>query len=378
MKKLFRITTIPLSLNLLLKNQLLFLNQYFKITAVSSAGKELYIVRDREKVDTISLNMEREISPLKDLISLVRLGKLFLKQSPDIVHANTPKASLLSMISALLARVPYRLYTVTGLRFETEKGIKRWILIWMERITCLCATHVIAESKGVEKMIYLYKLTKKKTFIIGNGNINGVDHYFWDPSKIESAFKKQLKVQYNISENDFVFIFVGRLVTDKGVNELIQAFKALNMNNSIFKLLLVGPREDLLDPLNAESLESLKGNPSIISVGYQEDVRSFLSISNVLVLPSYREGFPNVILQAGAMMVPCIATNVNGVEDVIDGKNGKIIDKRNVLQLKEAMLNMYISYDAIDKSYCREKVLMNYSQDFYFPELLRFYQEIIN
>lgn len=376
MIKLFRITTIPLSLNLLLKNQLQFLNNYFQVTAISSDGDDLYIVRDREKIAIIPLSIEREISVLKDFRSLFNLWITFLKHSPEIVHANTPKGSLLGMIAAMFAGVPYRIYTVTGLRFETETGIKKKVLIWMEKITCFCATQVVAESQGVQKMIYSNNLTRKKTVIIGNGNINGIDQHYWDPLKVDLSRKEQIRNAYDIQAEDFIFIFVGRLVGDKGINELVHAFDQLN--NSKFKLLLVGAAENMLDPLQPESLEILNNNTSIITAGFQDDVRAFMSISNVLVLPSYREGFPNVVLQAGAMEIPCIVTNVNGAEDVIDGKNGRIVAKKDISELRYAMLDLFENYQSLDKSYCREKVVTNYSQEFYYPELLKFYQQVVN
>jgi glycosyltransferase involved in cell wall biosynthesis len=374
--KLIRVTTIPLSLNLLLKNQLKMLNQQFDVVALSSPGDELELVGMREGVRTIEVSMKREISLAHDLISLYKLIKVFHKERPTIVHANTPKGSLLSMIAAFICVVPIRIYTVTGLRYETEYGQKRNLLIWMERLTCKFASHVIAESGGVKAMINKDKLCSKKVEIIGNGNLNGIDNDFWSPGKVDPISLSALRQDYGISTIDFVYIFVGRLVTDKGVNELVRAFKFLDIKNS--KLLLVGPLESDLDPLDEDVLLEIQSNPNILTTGYQSDVRSLLSISDVLVLPSYREGFPNVLLQAGAMGLPVISTDVNGSLDIIvDGKNGKIIEKRNVLALREAMRFMHDNYENFDSKYCIEQAINRFSQKNYYPLLVNFYKKLL-
>ncbi len=372
---MIRITTIPLSLNLLLKNQLKMLNQQFEVVALSAPGDDLKFVGMREGVRTIEVPMKREISLIDDLVSLYELVKVFRRERPTIVHANTPKGSLLSMIASFICGVPFRIYTVTGLRYETEYGKKRSLLIWMERLTCKCASHVIAESGGVKAMIVKDKICSKKVNIIGNGNINGIDNDFWNPGKVDPISLMALRHEYGISSVDFVYIFIGRLVTDKGVNELVRAFKLLDVKNS--KLLLVGPLESDLDSLDKDVLSDIQSNPNILTSGYQSDIRSFLGVSNILVLPSYREGFPNVLLQAGAMGLPVISTAVNGALDVIvDGKNGKIVEKRNVVALKEAMQFMRCNYKDFDSTYCRQQVISRFSQNNYYPLLMNFYKEL--
>lgn len=376
MKKLYRLTTIPVSLNILLKNQLRYLNQYFHVTAVSSPGKYLDELEQREGVQTIAVEFEREINIKKDIKSLLNLIKVLKAGKPDIVHSNTPKSSLIAMLAAKIVGAPCRIYTITGLRFETEHGLKRRILIWMEQVTCRCATHVVAESKGVKRMIEENNLSNKPSVIIGNGNINGIDDKFWNKEKVAEEIKNRLKEELNIEDGDFVFLFVGRLTGDKGVNELVKAFSQVNQEN--IKLILVGPKEETLDALQSDTVQIIDNNDSIKAVGFQSDVRSYMAISHALILPSYREGFPNVILQAGAMMLPCIVTDVNGTEEVIDSKNGIIINKRNVQDLKNAMLSMINDYKSFDKEYCRHKSLSLFSQESFYKELLSFYQKASN
>ncbi|MCX2481810.1 glycosyltransferase family 4 protein [Pedobacter sp. MC2016-15] len=374
--KLARITTIPLSLEVLLKGQLKYLSQYYDVLAVSSPGDKLEIVKEREGVKVSVVKMEREISLFKDIISLWKLFRLFKLERPNIVHSNTPKSSLLSMVAAYLSGVPFRIYTVTGLRFETEEGIKKSILIAMERLTCFFSTHVVAESLGVQMMIAEYKLSNKSSYIIGNGNINGLDEEYWNPYLPQFLNNTALIKELGLSPDHFIFIFVGRLVGDKGVNELIKAFSGLN--NDKFKLLLLGETEQKLDALEQGVVDEIFNNKNILPLGFQADIRPYLAISHSLVLPSYREGFPNVILQAAAMRLPCIVTDVHGAAEVIDKRNGIVIKKRDINSLALALNNMYVSYEEFDKDYCRNKVVNAYSQTFYFPQLVSFYNGLSN
>jgi len=373
---LIRITTVPISLEVLLKGQLKYLNNFYQVIAVSSGGEKLELVREREGVDTRVIEMEREISILKDCRSLFKMINFFRKLKPEIVHSNTPKASLISMIAAWLCNVPHRIYTVTGLRFETATGIKRKILIWMEILTCNCANIVVAESNGVQRILRQNKICKKRTIIIGNGNINGIDEDYWDGLSLDINSNSDIRRKLQIQNSTFVFIFIGRIVPDKGVNELITAFTKIK--NQDCKLLIIGEQEESFRFLDADVIKEFKTNNNIISVGYQSDVRQYLAISHALVLPSYREGFPNVILQAGAMGLPCIATKVNGVEDVIDNNNGIIVDKKDFVGLNKAMLYMMENYTTYDREYCRNKIVQEYSQKLFFPKMVEFYEKVID
>jgi glycosyltransferase involved in cell wall biosynthesis len=379
--KLFRITTIPFSLSILLKGQLHFFNQYYDVTAIASdIDKETWkIVAEREKVNCHPIHLERDISLYKDVQSLVLLYCFFKKEKPFIVHANTPKASLLSMFAACWARVPHRIYTVTGLRFEAETGIKRKILIVMEKIACWAATKVIPEGQGVKNTLIKNKITKKELRIIANGNINGIDTDYFALSHYPNEENISLKNQLNIHPNDIVFCFVGRLVKDKGINELVRAFMEVNEQYPQTKLLLVGPFERELDPLFPEAEIAIQENPNIISVGFQPDVRPYLAISDVFVFPSYREGFPNVVMQAGAMELPSIVTDINGCNEIIEeGVNGLIIPSKNEEQLKEKMMLLIEDKDLRNhlKQYAREMITSRYEQKMLWNALLEEYRRL--
>lgn len=342
MTKILRLTTADISLNSLIKGQLRYLSQYFDVVGVASDTGVLEHVGEREGVRTVNVPMHREISLFADVKSLFALIKLFRRERPDIVHANTPKASLLGMVAAWLCRVPNRIYTVTGLRFETTSGVMRFVLKTMERITCFCATKVIPEGDGVKAALLREHITRKPMQKIHNGNINGVDLDWYD--RTEEVMQSAEKIKGD--DEEFRFVFVGRIVRDKGICELVEAFTRLRMVRPDVKLMIVGRFEEDLDPLPYSARDFLNTCPAIELAGYQSDVRPYLAASNVLVLPSYREGFPNVILQAGAMGLPVIVTDVNGSDEVVEqGVNGIIVPKYDVEALYNAMLTMVNNAD---------------------------------
>lgn len=334
--KIIRVSTVPISLNILLKNQFIFLSKHFDVTALSSGGKDLMELQNREKVNIKAIEMKREISIFNDLFALVRLYVYFKNEKPMIVHSITPKAGLLSMIAAKLAGVPIRMHTFTGLIFPTKNGMMKKLLIKMDKLVCYCATNVYPEGSGVKKDLLNYNITRKPLKLLANGNVNGVDLEYFDSSHFSVRDREQLKKQLSVNCGDFIFIFVGRLVKDKGINELVESFN--NLQNPSCKLLLVGSYEQDRDPLLAKTLHIISTNKNIISVGFQPDVRGFLAISDVLVFPSYREGFPNILLQSGAMQLPSIVTDVNGSNEIIiNNENGIIIPVKNVLVLQNSM-----------------------------------------
>ncbi len=376
--KLFRISTVPVSLNILLEGQLNFLNQYFEVTAISGEGEALDEVHSREKVKIYALEMERKISPIKDFISLVKLYWYFRKEKPQIIHSITPKAGLLTMLAGKLAGVPIRIHTFTGLIFPSKTGLMQKLLISMDRLLCWSATHIYPEGKGVKKDLEAFKITKKPLKIIANGNVNGIDLEYFTSLQITEEQKQDLRKELRISTDNFVFIFVGRLVGDKGINELVKAFSELNTPK--IKLILVGGEERELDPLKPETIAEIERNENIYSVGFQKDVRPYFAVSDALVFPSYREGFPNVVMQAGAMGLPSIVSDINGCNEIIiEGENGVIIPPKNVEKLQEKIVFLYENkafYHKL-KQNAREMIVSRYEQSLVWNALLEEYQNIL-
>lgn len=338
-KKLIRITTVPISLEKLLEGQLSFMQDKFEVIAVSSEEKRLIEYGQKEKIPVHYIPMTRTISPIKDFISFVKMYRLLRAEQPTIVHTHTPKAGIVGMMAAYFAKVPHRLHTVAGLPLMEASGFKRTLLNVVEKFTYRFATKVYPNSIGLKEFIEAEKFVKpSKLKIIGQGSSNGIDTSYFAPKHFTNEQINVQKKKLSIAEIDTVYVFVGRIVKDKGINELIQAFVKLHRENSGVVLLMVGPFEDALDPVSAETRKIIHEHASIKAVGYQEDVRLYFALSDFLVFPSYREGFPNVVMQAGAMGLPAIVSNINGCNEIIKHKeNGLIIPPKNTELLYKAM-----------------------------------------
>ena len=256
--KLIRITTVPQSLKGLLKGQLRFMSENgFEVIGVSSSGKELEEVNKQEGIRTISIEMSRKITPIKDLRALWRFYKLCKKEKPTIVHSHTPKAGIIGMLGAKLAGVPIRLHTVAGLPLMETTGNKRKLLDFVEKLTYACATKVYPNSYGLYDFILQNKFTKQqKLQVIAQGSSNGIDTQFFHPKNVSNEKQLQLKDELGIVSNDFVFVFVGRLVGDKGINELVAAFKELETRNQKLEI-----RNQKLETRDREVGVSLVSSP---------------------------------------------------------------------------------------------------------------------
>lgn len=337
--KLIRITTVPFSLEKLLEGQLAFMNDYYEVIAVSSDKYRLQKYGKEEGVSVFPLELTRKITLLKDLWALYKLFKFLRKEKPLIVHTHTPKAGIIGMMAAYLAKVPLRLHTVAGLPLTESRGMKRRVLICAEKLTYRIAHKIYPNSLGLRDYILSEGFANpKKIKIIGNGSSNGINLTYFDPKLYSPESNSNFKMNLNIPNSDFVFIFIGRIVKDKGVTELVQAFEILNESKNECSLLLIGPYEHDLDPLDPQTIETIDSHGKIFAVGYQKDVRPFLACSDALIFPSYREGFPNVVLQANAMGLPAVVTNINGCNEIIsEGKNGILIPVKNMQAVYEAM-----------------------------------------
>ncbi len=349
----------------------------YEVVAVSSPGEALDEVGQREGVRTVAVEMQRHISPLKDLKSLWQMIKVFHRERPTMVHSITPKAGLLSMMAAWLCRIPVRVHTFTGLVFPTSTGLKRRILMATDRLTCACATHIIPEGEGVKSDLQRYNITKKPLRVLGHGNIKGIDLKWFDPEDAEVVEAAKSLRRPDV----FTFIFIGRIVRDKGINELIEALKRLGVQHPSTRLILVGEQEQNLDPVKPETLAEIKSNLGIEVVGRQSDVRPWLAAADCLVFPSYREGFPNVVIEAGAMGLPSIVTDINGSREIIiEGKNGTIVPSQGVEALYEAMKRMVVDdeWRSSLAANARPLIASRYEQSYVRRCLKDYYKEILS
>jgi glycosyltransferase involved in cell wall biosynthesis len=378
MKKLIRVTTSDISLFLLLRGQLKFLNNYFEVVGLSSDTGLLHKVEKREGIRVIELAMRREISIMRDLLCLWHMYRIFKKEKPYIVHTNTPKGSLLSMMAALVARVPHRIYTVTGLRYQGASGMGRFVLMTMERLTCLCANKVIPEGEGVKRTLIADGITRKPLKVIHNGNINGINTNIFTPEG-RQTLREDVRHRLGIEEDEFAFVFIGRIVKDKGMDELAEAMNRLLKINKKCKLILVGWFEREQGTITEEHENFFRNNDNVSYVGYKKDVKPFLMAADALVFPSYREGFPRVVLEAGAMGLPSIVTDINGCNEIIEnGKNGIIIPPQNTDELYEAMLHFIDRRDETAQmaSQARAIIQQRYEHEDVVEALLEMYNNL--
>lgn len=326
---------IGLSLDIFCRGLLRELSEEgYDVVALTSPDDNLDALGEREGVRTIGVPIARDIAPLRDLRSLWRLVRVFRRERPDMLHTMTPKAGLLGMMAAKIAGVPVRIHTFTGLLFPTAKGLKRLLLKTTDRLTCACATHVIPEGRGVADDLRRGGITSKPLRVLANGNVRGVDMELFAPDK---ELRDRMRERLRIPADTFVFIFIGRFVADKGIHELAEAFCRLADRN--IRLLMVGAPEN--EHGNAD-IHALEADPRVIfSDGWVSDTRLWLAAADCLVFPSYREGFPNVVLEAGAMGLPSVVTDINGSREIIThGENGMIVPPRNAEALFSAMEEM--------------------------------------
>lgn len=374
--KVIRACTVPQSIGFVV-GMIPDLTKEYEVGVLSSPGEE-WAMLDKygDAVKRLEVPMERHISPLRDLRSLWRLVRVFRRERPDMVHSMTPKAGMLCMLAAWITRVPVRVHMFTGLVFPTATGVKRRILMATDRLTCACATHVLPEGEGVKRDLLDNGITRKPIKVLGYGNCRGIDLDRFDPTlpEIQAEAAKLRKPEV------FTFIAIGRLVGDKGINELVAAFSRLNRELPATRLILVGPQEKELDPLSPATLSEIESNPAIEAVGNQADVRPWLAAADCHVLASYREGFPNVVIEAGAMGLPQIVTDINGANEIIiNGQNGTIIPPKDTEELYAAMHRIAGDSDLrrTQAANARALIASRYEQSYVRRCLYNFYREIL-
>ena len=312
-KKIIRAATVSQSCNFFREVMIKLRDDKYHMIALSSPGKQLTDLQ-KEGFKIIEVPMERHISIKNDIKSLYRLLIAFVKEKPYVVHSITPKAGLLCMIAAYLTRVPVRIHTFTGLVWPTASGLQKLILKTTDRITCFCATHINPEGYGILNDLKKGRITRKKMKVLGYGNIQGIDLY-----RFSKRPELQEKIKEVNNESSFTFLFVGRIVGDKGINELVEAFCRLYEERPEVRLNLVGFFEENLDPVRPETKKRIEECPGIIAAGERngDDLVAEYAAADCFVFPSYREGFPNTVLEAGAMGLPSIVTDINGSREII-------------------------------------------------------------
>jgi glycosyltransferase involved in cell wall biosynthesis len=382
MPKLIRITTVPLSLKLLLAGQMNYTKaQGWDVIMVSSDGREISQAIKNEGVQHEIIPFTRKITPFEDLKCIWLLIQLFKREKPDIVHTHTPKAGLLGMIAANLAGVTIRIHTLAGIPAMAAEGRKKTLLESVEKWTYSNAREVWPNSPGLRKFVLQKELCSEcKLKIVGKGSSNGVDLEKFNRNFLKENHLVAATMRIMPGEDDFIILSVGRLVRDKGIEELVTAF----LNSKIVdksKLVLLGAFEQDLDPISPETVQTIRENPRIIQIDWSDHVAHYLALADILVHPSHREGFPNVILEAGAMHVPVICSDIIGNTDIItQQKTGLIFPVKDAAVLKEAMEFAFVKRDKMAEyaASLYEEVVQNYDRKFVQKEIFSNYQRLIN
>ncbi len=379
MTRLLISTTVPETLETILKEQPRYLSRHFHVELATSPSESFSKVGRNEGLVVHLVPMKRGISVLKDLVSVFRMMRVLHRVRPALVHSYTPKAGLVTMLAAWLCRVPVRVHTFTGLVFPTEHGLRQALLIWVDRLICACATHVVPEGLGVKKDLEKFRITRKVLQVIGHGNIAGVNTDYFSP--MASGIKQsaaELRARLGVGSGEFLFAFVGRLNKDKGLAELLQAFSDLPVTAH---LAVIGDL-DRTAPVDSATQAAIRSHPRVHRLGFLDDIRYVLGATDLLVLPSYREGFPNVLLEAGAMALPTIASDINGCNEVIEpGYNGWLVPPRDSLALKDAM-RQAMQMPAVMRSQmgqnARFRIQQRFERQQHWARMVEFYQELLN
>ncbi|MHA2727324.1 glycosyltransferase family 4 protein [Vibrio campbellii] len=370
MKSIALVVSTPLTINSFMVNHIQKLSEFYKITVI--ANEQLDTIRPDLPVEFIHLPMKRDISPLNDLVCIAKLFKIIRSNKFDVVHTITPKAGLVGMISSFLARVDNRFHTFTGQVWVTKSGGLRLLLKSIDKLIFGLSTYSLVDSYSQQQFLFDEKVINcSKASVLGKGSISGVDIVKFEHSK---EMRVELRQKHGIQNNAFVFIFLGRVCKDKGIDELMEAFQKVSQTSPNVYLLLVGPNESSYDASYFEK----QANERVIVTGSTRHPEHYFSVADTLVLPSYREGFGSTVLEAAASGIPAIASNIYGLSDaVVDKHTGLLHDVRNVESLTSCMFNVINDRKLTSELglNAKTRVKQYFSADYLSNELMGFYKD---
>lgn len=379
MKKILHVVNISFVIPYFLGEQFLYFKEKgYEEYVICSPSKELEELSQIYNFNFREVEILRKISILKDIRAVFQTANYIKKKQIDIAVGHTPKGALVAMVAACLMKVPTRIYIRHGLVYETSKGFKRKLLVSMERLAALLATKVICVSPSVYKRSLEDKLNaESKQYILSRGTCNGIDIERFCREKINVDILAELKKDLGLKQSDFVIGFTGRLVRDKGIIELVQAFQKLQVRYSNLILLLVGMLEER-DALPDDIVDCIIHNDNIVNTGYvrNSEIEYYYALMDLFVLPSYREGFPTSVLEASAMQIPIITTKVTGcVDSIIENETG-VFAEHNSNDLMEKIETLYREQD---QRFClgmngRKFVVDNFEQHVIWRNIEKLYQ----
>jgi glycosyltransferase involved in cell wall biosynthesis len=379
--KLCYMTTIPSTFNFL-KGQIGFMkSKGFGVVGITSPTPEVKDIELRERIHVDTVPMTREITPVKDLMALLRIIRIFRKQRPAILNASTPKASLLGVLAARITHVPVIIYTLRGLPFVTKRGIQRYMLIFIEWIVCRLSHRVITTSYSTKSILLKNRISSgKKIYMSGKGTANGIDcTKAFNLEAMNPEAKNKTRQQYGIQPFDYVVGYVGRIVYEKGIEELAEAWALLKMQYPNLYLMIVGEQEPQ-DSVSSDVMEMLFKDDHVVFTGHQKNVAEYYIAMDLHVLPSHREGLGLTPLEAGAMEIPSVVTNIDGLkETVINEKTGIKVPVKDPVKLAEAIDSLLKDPEKARRfgQTAREMVQKKFRPEIIWNELLQHYLSVL-
>jgi glycosyltransferase involved in cell wall biosynthesis len=355
----------------------------FTVMAAASPGSELDDVAKRDGIDVFPIPFQREPSPVKDMVSLALLARLFLQLKPHIVHSSTSKAGPLAVVAAWLARVPIRIYTLRGVMIDRRTGLMRIILKSLEWLACRCAVQVISVSPSVSEVMIAERLCRpEKIKVLAKGSSNGVDaEHRFNPALLDRTHAREVRDKLHITNGVPVIGFIGRLVSGKGIADLASAWLLIREQCKEAVLLIVGPEEKQA-PVDSETMVLFRNDPRVRMPGFvkNEDLPLYYDMIDVVVFPTESEGFPNVPLEAAAMEIPVVATKVTGcVDAVVEGSTGTLVEPGSISEMVEAVIR-YLRDPALCVRHgqsARERVLRDFQPQFIWNALFEEYVRLL-
>lgn len=377
MKKICIVATVPFALNVFMRPHIIMLAEQYEVTLIANGTAFDVKSMLRENIRFVNLNISRKISLWRDLISLIQLYKIFANERFDVVHSITPKAALLSMVAAFIAVIPKRIHTFTGQVWVNNKGMRRWLLRVFDKLIAFCATNLITDSFSQRQFLIEQHVVKKdKIVVLGNGSTCGVDVGRFKP---DLEVRNQIRAELSIPESAIVYLYLGRLNKHKGIQDLALAFKEIANKNSAVHLLVVGPDEEGFDNVLRSTLERYANQ--FHRVGFTNLPESYMACSDILCLPSYREGFGSVIIEAAAVGIPSVASNIYGlVDSVKDGETGILHQPKNIEEITQVLLKLTNDNELREKmsKQAMKRARSLFSETILVDAMRTFYQKILS
>lgn len=377
--KILRACTVPISILGYRKHFEYLEEKGLEICITTTPDDHFNEVNNFKVSSVIPLSISREIHLFQDIQSIFSLYFLLYKEKPDILHSNTPKASIIAALAGFLARVPVRVHTFTGQRWITLTGPKRKLLILIDRLVLFLNTKCLADSPSQASFLNETFKPKAPVKCLGKGSFGGVDLDLYDLKKKEQ-WRAEVRKSLGLNEHDFVFLFLGRVCKDKGIEDLLDAFKLISKKESRAKLVICGPYEDGSNKISNDKEELMNTLPGVTVCGYTNEAHKYYASAEVLVLPSHREGFGSVVLEAGALEVPTIGSDIYGVRDaILDNKTGLLFKKESASDLYDKMVTLLEDESLLEKLSrgANQRVSNDFSVSIVGNDLIDFYKSLV-